>query len=216
MATAISHDFPASAFTQQSLFSVSKKCRFFPSHGELHQALEEWWKDNRPAPKALPGPSAASLNDEEQYWVRSWQRHQSGDWGKAKDGTSCSGPHKHLRFELELMKKTHPEAFRWLVLHDKEAGRIAALAGWTDGPTSPTDEERQAVARAAKEALQAIRRANIPKGPDATDQLKALAEATREEFRKKNGRYPGELSREQLEKLREQNPALKQAARKAA
>jgi len=116
------------------------------------------------------------------------------------------------------MKKMHPEAFKWLVMHDEEAGRIAAFAGWSwvDEPTIPTDKEREAVASVAQEAIKAIRRANIPKCADPDDQLKALAASSREEFRKSHGRYPGELSPNNLERLREQNPILKRAAENVA
>ena len=217
MTAVISEDFPPEAFNRQSLVAVSKRCKFFPSYAELNEALTEWWRENRPALKALTGPNTAHLNDDEQYWIRSWQRHRAGDWGKAKDGTPCSGSPRHLRFELELMKKSYPEAFKWLVLYDQEAGRIAALAGWSDSSTeiSPTDEEREAVRHSVKKATQAIQRAKIPVTTDPEAQLKALAAASAEKFHKQHGRYPGQLSQEQLERLREQNPALK-AARKAA
>jgi len=189
MTAAISEDFPHQAFNRQSLMAVSRKCKFFPSYAELHEALSAWVGENRPRPLSLPGPEATALSDDEQYWVRSWQRHKAGDWGKAKDGSSCSGTKRQLRFELELMKKSYPEAFKWLVLHDEEAGRIAAIAGWTDSESlSPTDEEREAVSQAAKKAIRAIYRTNIPKHPDGEEQLQALAKEAKEEFRKKHGR----------------------------
>jgi hypothetical protein len=210
-------DFPREVFCPASREEASRAFDSFPPYKALRGFLEKWWSENRPRPKALGGPDAAVLNDEEQYWVRSWQRHRSGDWGTAKDGTPHIGSQKHLRFELELMKNSHPEAFRWLVLHDKEAARIAALAGWSDGPALPaTDKEREAVALATRRAVAAIQRANIPKQAGAVDQQQLLAEAAREEFRKKNGRYPGQLSQEQLERLREGNPILKRVGEQAA
>jgi len=210
-------DFPREVFCRASREEASRVFDNFPPYKALREFLEKWWNENRPAPRALPGPDAAYLSDEEQFWVRNWQRHRAGDWGRAKDGTPCSGSPRHLRFELELTKKTHPEAFKWLVLHDKEAARIAALAGWSDGPAvAPTDEEREAVAQATRRAVAAIQRANIPKQPGAADQLQIIAEAAREEFRKKNGRYPGQLSNEHLERLRGGNPILKSVGEKAA
>jgi hypothetical protein len=49
--------FPDAAFTPASLEHVAARAvKGFPTYGELVAWLGEWWKDNRPAPVALPPP----------------------------------------------------------------------------------------------------------------------------------------------------------------
>lgn len=202
MAAVISEDFPPQAFTRQSLIAVSRKCKFFPSYSELHEALDAWWKEWGAKPPALPGPGGNFLPDEDRHLVANWQKHRAGDWGKAKDGTLCSGSAKRLRFELELIRKSHPEAFQWLVANDDEAGRIAALEGWlsVEEHWEPTEEERDAVRLCVKEAVVAIRTKAIHQAVPNAGQISLEEEraAAREKFRQEHGRYPGELRQEHL------------------
>jgi hypothetical protein len=49
--------FPDATFTTASLQHVaSRAVKGFPTYGELAAWLAEWWRDNRPAPPALPPP----------------------------------------------------------------------------------------------------------------------------------------------------------------
>lgn len=212
LATAISYDFPVDAFTQPSLFSVSKKCRFFPSHAELHHELETWWAENRPKRLPAPGMEGADLNDEEIAWIDNWQKHRRGDWGAAKDGTMCSGSAKRLRFELSLMRKCKERAFKWLALHDDEAARIAAMEGWTDSnPCDPTDEERQAVAERVRQAISAIGRSCSPEASASDQKSQSLEIEFANRFLAEHGRKPGEVSDEHLRSLRDTDPRIRQA-----
>ena len=48
--------FPAGAFTQNSLHHVASACKWFPSYAEVIDHLRNWWRANRPTPPALPPP----------------------------------------------------------------------------------------------------------------------------------------------------------------
>jgi hypothetical protein len=148
MTAAISGEFPLEAFTRQSLMEISRKFKFFPSHAELHEALTEWWDSHKPRPLAIGGPDDDTLSAEDRQWVIIWQRHKAGNWGAAKDGTPYLGSSTQLKNELYRMKRCKPAAFKWIVLNDREAARIAALAGWDDDtPERARTEEERKVAR---------------------------------------------------------------------
>lgn len=51
----LAEEFPAEAFTRASMLHVARKCpRYWPSFGELCDALQPWWRDHRPLPTAIP------------------------------------------------------------------------------------------------------------------------------------------------------------------
>jgi len=51
-------DFPAEAFTQDSLSHVARECKYFPSYGEVYNHLSAWWRPRRPMQAvALPAPA---------------------------------------------------------------------------------------------------------------------------------------------------------------
>jgi len=58
IATALADDFPADAFSRQSLIAVARECKFFPSYAELVAVLSPWWREHRPTPTAIAGPAA--------------------------------------------------------------------------------------------------------------------------------------------------------------
>ncbi len=49
-------NFPAGAFTQDSLHHVAAQCKWFPSYAEVIEHLRGWWREHRPAPPALSPP----------------------------------------------------------------------------------------------------------------------------------------------------------------
>lgn len=53
-------DFPDAAFTAESLTAAAtvKKRQSTPAFDEVHGALREWWRDNRPRPPAIAAPRA--------------------------------------------------------------------------------------------------------------------------------------------------------------
>lgn len=49
--------FPDAAFTAGSLeYVAARAVKGFPTYGELAAWLGDWWRENRPAPPALPAP----------------------------------------------------------------------------------------------------------------------------------------------------------------
>jgi hypothetical protein len=50
----LAHEFRPEAFTPASLTAVARACKFFPSFGELCDALKAWWEDNRPFEPTVP------------------------------------------------------------------------------------------------------------------------------------------------------------------
>jgi hypothetical protein len=65
-------DFPPEAFTQDSLSTVARQCKFFPAYSEVHAHLSAWWRAHRPTPVALPPPTPEPRpepTDEERAYV---------------------------------------------------------------------------------------------------------------------------------------------------
>ena len=60
---ALASEFDPGAFCAASLRAVARGCKFFPSFGEVCEALSAWWRDHRATVErltALPGPGGAS------------------------------------------------------------------------------------------------------------------------------------------------------------
>jgi hypothetical protein len=51
-------NFPAAAFTQDSLHHVARQCKWFPSYAEVIEHLGAWWKERRPPFPAIAPPPA--------------------------------------------------------------------------------------------------------------------------------------------------------------
>lgn len=130
MALALADEFPPAAFTQPSLFHVSRAHSFFPSHAELTRTLGAWWSEHGPrmAPVVPLLPVAEgdpSLNDEDRAWVRQWLRNEGGDWGRDRDGNPYSGSETHLQMRLARLHHNRPAAYAWLVRENHHAKQIA-------------------------------------------------------------------------------------------
>lgn len=50
----LAHEFKREVFTPASLTAVARICKFFPSFGELCDALSAWWDVNRPYEPTVP------------------------------------------------------------------------------------------------------------------------------------------------------------------
>jgi hypothetical protein len=50
----LAREFRPEAFTPASLAAVARACKFFPSFGEICNALAAWWEDNRPFEPTVP------------------------------------------------------------------------------------------------------------------------------------------------------------------
>lgn len=75
LAAALSEEYPAGAFTRQSLVVVAKASTFFPGFGEICKTLSPWWLERRPQPLAITSDQPASVKQREiEREVReSWQ-----------------------------------------------------------------------------------------------------------------------------------------------
>ena len=65
LAAALSEEYPAGAFTRQSLVVVAKAGTFFPSFGEICKTLSPWWMERRPPPLAIASDQPASIKQRE-------------------------------------------------------------------------------------------------------------------------------------------------------
>jgi hypothetical protein len=66
-------NFPAGAFTQDSLHHVASKCKWFPTYAEVVEHLGEWWRPRRPPlvaiqPPDIP-PRRPDATDQERAYV---------------------------------------------------------------------------------------------------------------------------------------------------
>lgn len=123
MAALLADNFPEPAFCRESLKEVALKCKFFPSYGELYDALAPWWAENQPI-KAIPF-DPDGLNEEDKAWVRNWERHAAGDWGKAIP----MRPELALANELKRLRKLRERAFAFLIANNEPARIIAQRIG---------------------------------------------------------------------------------------
>ena len=65
MAAALAEEFPPSAFSRASLVFVARQCKFFPTFGEVCDALGPWWKQHRPTPLAIAADQDATIKQRE-------------------------------------------------------------------------------------------------------------------------------------------------------
>lgn len=73
-ATMLARDFPAAAFTSDSLHWVSRGKTYWPACEEIRQPLRDWWAIHRPRDVlALAGAGEQDLTVPEQCWVNTWQ-----------------------------------------------------------------------------------------------------------------------------------------------
>jgi hypothetical protein len=75
IASMLAEDFPAGAFTRQSLNVVARACKFFPSYSELCTTLGAWWIEHRPP----PSQPAISQDDKRAKEERE-ERERSDSW----------------------------------------------------------------------------------------------------------------------------------------
>ncbi len=76
----LAEDFPAGAFTRQSLNVVARACKFFPSYSELCSTLGAWWIEHRPPPSQL----AISQDDQRAKDERE-EQERSDSWRNITD-----------------------------------------------------------------------------------------------------------------------------------
>jgi len=73
IALMLAEEYPAGAFTRQSLVIVAKANKWFPSYADIVAVLSPWWKEHRPQPQLLAAPTTTDqqLRDEAER-AASW------------------------------------------------------------------------------------------------------------------------------------------------
>jgi hypothetical protein len=111
LATLLAKQFPAGAFTTDSLAATVDGQEWFPPFATIADRIGEWWRDHRPAVPALPapdgyGPPLAGLD---ALWERRFY---------ARRGEGFATPAERGRF-LSLIRQMSPAA------HDRIVGPSA-------------------------------------------------------------------------------------------
>jgi len=179
LASTLADEYPEAAFTKASLVHVARACKFLPSFGEICTALSAWWRENRPA------IAAANPDTQERLRVALTPERERLD-------VSELGITKRL-IELERLaaEGTVQAALASLglrMLRVNVEERAPKRLHMLPDVIKPPATERP---RSVREQLDAVG-SNSPVPPAAREAFKAL-----------HGRYPGELSPDQLRAVRE-------------
>ncbi len=74
IALMLAEEYPAGAFTRQSLVLVATAHNWFPSYAQIVAVLSPWWKERRPMPKLLAAPSSRAQQErDEEERADSWR-----------------------------------------------------------------------------------------------------------------------------------------------
>jgi hypothetical protein len=141
LAARLAQNFPAECFCEAALEHVARAQTFFPSYAELFGKLDAWWQENQPV-KAVPF-DPDGITETDLAFVRNWERHASGDWGK----TIPLKPDIALFRELMRYRKSFERVFNHLVATNERARAIAQRNGWIQplraaASTIPSDTKR--------------------------------------------------------------------------
>ena len=133
MAAALAEDFPAAAFTRQSLVVVARAAKFFPSYSEICAILSPWWKERRPKPIAIASdqPAAVRQREIEREARESWQ-NITPEQVRSKIRAVRDGwqPRTYGSFLASALRKHAPQHLgmlppEWLVEHTEPADVVA-------------------------------------------------------------------------------------------
>jgi hypothetical protein len=78
LAEMLADDFPAGAFTTESLQAVAREHEWFPAYAVIRAVVGQWWAENRPAVPAIEGPGGLAAAD--RTWVAYWHKRQAEDF----------------------------------------------------------------------------------------------------------------------------------------
>jgi len=211
-ATLLASRFPLEAFTEASAAAVAAGLTEFPDGEALAGRLNAYLQANAPYMRSHDLPEIDLPDAEDCAWARNWLRHSLGDWGRHADGSDARGGESNLRMQLDRIRKLRFPVFNWLVLHNDDAAKIAAQAGWNDRAPGQhqaerNDDDRAHASVTVAEALTAMaerRRAEPSFAADRPGVARKLDEAI-DEFQRgqpRPARAPVELTDEQLEQAR--------------
>lgn len=108
-ASLIVKEFPIAAFSAQSLAAVARQCKFFPSYGELCGYLSEWWRENRPAPAALPAPNGPGTHGFWEGRYAAMRREWDDPAGIRERVRVCKGEEQFLGPLRALVQRWAPQ-----------------------------------------------------------------------------------------------------------
>jgi len=114
-------------FTPASLEHVAAECKYLPTYGEIVALIRAWQEETYPQQITS---DADPITAERDAWVRNWQRHADGDWGRSRDGAPYRGDASQLKRDLARVKQFQASAYQHLIAIDPRAKRIATAAGW--------------------------------------------------------------------------------------
>lgn len=114
IATMLGRDFPAGAFTTDSLHAAAQGIEWFPPYDTIRQQIGEWWRENQTTcPRALPAHNTAAdaatseLTTMDRYWLNYFSKRASEGFGPLCDGDAPSGRARCL----DLVRCQSPDAF---------------------------------------------------------------------------------------------------------
>jgi hypothetical protein len=129
IASMLAEDFPAGAFTRQSLNVVARACKFFPSYSELCSTLGPWWIEHRPPPSQV----AISQDDKRAKEERE-EQERSDSWRDITD--------EQVRAKIRALHG-HPKRqelghFLAIAVKRNAPAKLGMLPPeWLDAPTEP-------------------------------------------------------------------------------
>ena len=157
LASALSEEFPAGAFSRQSLMAVARAYKFFPSYAEICDTLSPWWKDHRPTPIAIETDQSSSVKQ------RELERRNREEW----EGVTAAQVRGHIRDLASFSPTDMAIAHRGILAHGlaKNAPQHLGLLPpeWLQGVTEPA--ERAKLREASLRAAAAEIHAEVKRGP---------------------------------------------------
>jgi hypothetical protein len=144
----LAEDFPDVArFTPEALRGVAAECNSFPPYAKLRDLLAAYWKQHPSTggtdspPVGFAGLAQTAMPGEDRMGVTVWlQRHAENKL-----------PRSDMVLRLAVVRRYHPQGYRWLIAHNDLARTIAAEKSWHEPEhrrAPPDDAEQEAVARA--------------------------------------------------------------------
>jgi hypothetical protein len=190
-------DIDIRAFTEDSAEAASRQFEHFPSYSLARRFLEVWWADKQPKLTSNIGEDDATLTEDDRGWLRQWDRNRAQGWHNGFSATDLLG----------RMRKHRHRAFLYLLRTDIEAASISLRKRWQ--PSENTDRSSEEIA-AVERIVGSLRSRREPKDDPVRTQVERdmAFDAQQRRFEADHGRKPGQLPREELDRLRADNPRI--------